>query len=32
MGIISGIAVGQDGSVWVSDALNNNLLQFTPPN
>jgi DNA-binding beta-propeller fold protein YncE len=31
MGIISGIAVGQDGSVWVSDALNNNLLQFTPP-
>ncbi len=31
MGVISGVAVGQDGSVWVSDALNNTLLQFTPP-
>jgi len=31
MGIISGVAVGMDGSVWVSDALNNTLLQFVPP-
>ena len=31
MGIISGIAIGQDGTVWVSDALNNTLLVFEPP-
>jgi len=31
MGIISGVAVGMDGSVWVSDALNKTLLQFVPP-
>jgi predicted membrane-bound mannosyltransferase/sugar lactone lactonase YvrE len=31
MGIISGIAVNQDGTVWVSDALNNTLLVFEPP-
>lgn len=31
MGIVSGVAVSQDGNVWVSDALNNTLLQFAPP-
>ena len=31
MGVVSGIAVAQDGNVWVSDALNNTLLQFAPP-
>jgi len=31
MGIVSGIAIGQDGTVWVSDALNNTLLAFNPP-
>ncbi|MFZ3069532.1 MAG: glycosyltransferase family 39 protein [Anaerolineaceae bacterium] len=31
MGVISGIAVGKDGQVWVSDALNNTLLAFGPP-
>jgi len=31
MGIISGITIGQDGTVWVSDATNNTLLAFNPP-
>ena len=31
MGIISGIATTADGTVWVSDALNNTLLAFNPP-
>lgn len=31
MGIISGIATTAEGNVWVSDALSNTLLEFTPP-
>ena len=31
MGVIVGITIGQDGSVWVSDSSNNNLLQFILP-
>ncbi|MGV8050032.1 MAG: glycosyltransferase family 39 protein [Anaerolineaceae bacterium] len=31
MGVISGIAISQNGEIWVSDALNNTLLVFTPP-
>lgn len=31
MGVIIGIAVGEDGSVWVSDSTNNSLLQFNLP-
>ncbi|HQN69818.1 MAG TPA: hypothetical protein PLW19_08230, partial [Anaerolineaceae bacterium] len=31
MGIITGIAVAEDGTVWVTDASNNALLQFQLP-
>ncbi len=31
MGVIIGITVGEDGSVWVSDSTNNSLLQFNLP-
>jgi streptogramin lyase len=31
MNIISGVTIGEDGSVWVSDALSNTLLKFVVP-
>jgi hypothetical protein len=31
MNVISGITIGDDGSVWVSDALSNTLLKFVLP-
>ena len=31
MNVISGVTIGQDGSVWVSDALSNTLLKFVMP-
>lgn len=31
MGIITGIAVAEDGTIWVTDASNNALLQFQLP-
>ena len=31
IGIASGVAVDPEGRVWISDALNNTLLQFSPP-
>lgn len=31
MNIISGVTIGTDGSVWVSDALSNTLLKFVMP-
>jgi len=31
MNIISGVTIGDDGSVWVSDALSNTLLKFVLP-
>ena len=31
MNIISGITIGGDGSIWVSDALSNTLLKFALP-
>jgi uncharacterized protein (TIGR03663 family) len=31
IGIASGIAVDDQGRVWVSDSLNNTLLRFNPP-
>ena len=31
MGVISGVTVGQDGLVWVTDASSNLLLGFQPP-
>ena len=31
MNVISGVTIGQDGSVWVSDALSNTLLKFLVP-
>ena len=31
MNVISGVTIGDDGSVWVSDALSNVLLKFVVP-
>ena len=31
MNVISGVTIGEDGSVWVSDALSNTLLKFIMP-
>jgi uncharacterized protein (TIGR03663 family) len=31
IGLVSGIAVAPDGSVWVSDGANNRILRFNPP-
>ena len=31
MGVITGISLGTDASVWVTDSSSNSLLQFTMP-
>ena len=31
MNVISGVSIGKDGSVWVTDALSNTLLEFSMP-
>ncbi len=31
LGVLSGITVGKDDSIWVADASNHSLLQFSPP-
>ena len=31
VGVVGGLAVDPEGRVWVSDALNNRLMRFSPP-